>query len=129
MKQFRISVGIIRNPANQIFLTQRAADVHMANMWEFPGGKLEGNETPVQALVRELQEETGITATEYRLFEKQTHQFSDRMVELWFFLVENWEGKPCGKEGQPARWVDQQALNAAEFPAANAPVIEKLLQH
>lgn len=129
MKQFRIAVGIIRNSANDIFLTQRAADVHMANMWEFPGGKLEENETPEQALVRELQEETGITPTTYRLFEKQTHQFSDRLVELWFFLVEQWEGEPCGKEGQPARWVNQQALDAAEFPAANAPVIEKLLQN
>jgi mutator protein MutT len=39
MKTLQIAVGIIRNPQNQIFITQRAADAHMANKWEFPGGK------------------------------------------------------------------------------------------
>lgn len=61
MKTLQIAVGIIRNPQNQIFITQRAADAHMANKWEFPGGKIESGETPEQALVRELQEEVGIT--------------------------------------------------------------------
>ncbi len=40
MKTLQIAVGIIRNPQNQIFITQRAADAHMANKWEFPGGKI-----------------------------------------------------------------------------------------
>jgi 8-oxo-dGTP pyrophosphatase MutT (NUDIX family) len=61
MKILQIAVGIIRNPQNQIFITQRAADAHMANKWEFPGGKIESGETPEEALVRELQEEVGIT--------------------------------------------------------------------
>ena len=64
-------------------------------IWMIPSGKADKEKDILVAAQRELQEETGITATEYRLFEKQTHQFSDRMVELWFFLVENWEGKPC----------------------------------
>lgn len=40
MKTLQIAVGIIRNPQNQIFITQRAADAHMANKWEFPGERL-----------------------------------------------------------------------------------------
>ena len=46
MKTLQIAVGIIRNSDNQIFITQRAADAHMANKWEFPGGKIEAGETP-----------------------------------------------------------------------------------
>lgn len=128
MKQLEIAVGIIRNSEGKIFITQRAADAHMANKQEFPGGKIEAGETPEQALVRELQEETGITATQYGLFEKLSYQFPDRFITLWFFMVESWEGEPWGKEGQPGKWIAQDALVAADFPPANEPVISKLQQ-
>mgnify|MGYP001146265692 CR=1 FL=1 len=70
MKKLQIAVGIIRNPQGEIFITQRAADAHMANKLEFPGGKIESDETPEQALIRELQEEVGITVTASSLFER-----------------------------------------------------------
>ncbi|EPF20824.1 8-oxo-dGTP diphosphatase [Cedecea davisae] len=127
MKQLQIAVGIIRNPQGEIFITQRAADAHMANKWEFPGGKIEAGESPEQALIRELQEETGIAAQKAELFETLEYQFPDRHISLWFYLVEQWEGEPWGKEGQPGRWVAQHQLIADEFPPANEPVIQKLL--
>ncbi len=128
MKQLQIAVGIIRNPQGEIFITRRAGDAHMANMLEFPGGKIEADETPEQALVRELHEETGITATRYSQFETLAYQFPDRHITLWFYLVEGWEGEPWGKEGQPGQWIAQQDLKAGDFPPANEPVINKLQQ-
>lgn len=128
MKQLEIAVGIIRNSRREIFITQRATDAHMANKLEFPGGKIETGETPEQALVRELQEETGITANQYGLYEKLSYQFPDRFITLWFFMVESWEGEPWGKEGQPGQWIAQNSLVAADFPPANEPIISKLLQ-
>ena len=89
MKKLQIAVGIIRNQHNEIFITQRAADAHMANKLEFPGGKIEAGETPEQALIRELQEEVGITPTQNSLFEKLEYQFPDRHITLWFWLVES----------------------------------------
>ena len=127
MKILQISVGIIRNAAGEIFITQRAADAHMAHKWEFPGGKIEAGETPQDAVIRELQEEVGIAATSLHQFDKLEYQFPDRHITLWFWLVDGWEGEPWGKEGQPGRWVAQQELVAEEFPPANAPVIEKLI--
>ena len=81
-----------------------------------------------QALVRELQEEVGITAKAYSLFDKLEYQFPDRHITLWFWLVNSWEGEPWGKEGQPGRWIAQSALVAEDFPPANEPVITKLIQ-
>ena len=94
MKILQIAVGIIRNPQNQFFITQRAADAHMANKWEFPGGKIESGETPEQALIRELQEEVGITPLGATLFDKLEYQFPDRHITLWF-----WLGIPGAKRG------------------------------
>ncbi|MGK9172599.1 8-oxo-dGTP diphosphatase MutT [Yokenella regensburgei] len=128
MKILQIAVGIILDPQKRIFITQRAADAHMANKWEFPGGKIEQGESPVQAVIRELDEEVGIRAQSPRLFDTLEYQFPDRHITLWFYLVEQWEGEPWGKEGQPGSWVELAALDAGKFPPANEPVITKLRQ-
>jgi len=128
MKILNIAVGIIRNAQGEIFITRRAADAHMANKWEFPGGKIESGESPEQALARELQEEVGIGVSAASLFDKLEYQFPDRHITLWFFLVESWEGEPWGKEGQPGRWLRQQELVAEDFPPANEPVVARLVQ-
>ena len=127
MKKLQISVGIIRNAEGEIYITQRAADAHMANKWEFPGGQIEEGETAEQAVIRELQEEVVITVTTLQQFDKLEYQFPDRHITLWFWLVNGWDGEPWGKEGQPGRWIAQQDLAVDEFPPANAPIIEKLI--
>lgn len=126
MKHLHIAVGIIRDDQQRIFLTQRSADSHMANKWEFAGGKLESGETVEQALKRELHEEVGIDAISFQPFMKIEHQFDDRHVTIDFFIVEEWLGEPYGREGQPQRWVAQSELVAEEFPPANAEVIARL---
>ncbi|WP_314421159.1 8-oxo-dGTP diphosphatase MutT [Pseudescherichia vulneris] len=126
MKVLNIAAGIIRNPQGEIFITQRAADAHMANKREFPGGKIEAGETPEQALARELDEEVGITVTSAQLFEKLDYQYPELHITLWFYLVEGWEGEPWGKEGQPGEWLMPQALNADDFPPANQPIVARL---
>lgn len=127
MKHLQVAVGIIRNSHRQIFLAQRAASSYMANKWEFPGGKIEQNETAEQALKRELMEETGIEVTAATAIGLADHSYDDLRVTLHFFLVEGWNGEPYGREGQPQRWVEQQDLVADEFPPANHPLISRLV--
>jgi len=127
LKKITISVGIIRNSQNEIFITQRDVSSHMAGFWEFPGGKVEVGETPYEAVVRELQEETGIVAEQPVLIKSLEHIFPDRVITLHFHLVEKWQGEPYGKEGQPMRWLAQSALNPAEFPPANESIVQALI--
>lgn len=127
-KQLNIAAGIIRNSQNEIFITQRPLGTHMGGFWEFPGGKLEQSETPEQALIRELNEEVGIDVTDCQMFKQVEHEFDDRHIRLYFFLVTEWENEPYGREGQASRWVKQTDLVADEFPEANRVIVAMLTE-
>ena len=127
MKIRTIAVGIIRNAQQEIFIAQRPENAHMGGFWEFPGGKVEEGETPEQALFRELREEAGIVVERAKLLSTSQHQFADREMAFYFFLVEQWQGVPCGNEGQPVRWCPQRELDAGAFPPANAAIIRQLV--
>ncbi|MFJ5407487.1 8-oxo-dGTP diphosphatase MutT [Pectobacterium punjabense] len=125
-KQLSVAVGIIRNADQQYFIARRPDGVHMAGMWEFPGGKIEEGETPEQGLIRELREETGIEASAPLPLNSKTFSTPERIITLHFFLVETWQGEPYGREGQESRWVSVEALREEKFPPANAEMIRWL---
>jgi 8-oxo-dGTP diphosphatase len=125
VKPLEIAAGIIRNVENnQIFITQRPKNSYLAGCWEFPGGKIEANETAEEGLFRELQEEIGIDIQRPVLLETLTYQYPEKTLTLHFFIVECWTGDAYGKEGQAAKWLHISALHADDFPAANRPIVE-----
>ena len=122
-----VAVGVICSLDGSEVLTARRPDhLHQGGLWEFPGGKVDAGEDVYTALCRELHEELGIdvvVATPWCLIE---HTYTDKSVLLDVWRVTGWSGEPHGREGQPLRWSAIAALDAAEFPAANAAVITAL---
>lgn len=126
MKKVEIAVGIVRSHDGKIFITQRGENSHLAGFWEFPGGKIEPNETPFETLQREIAEEIDIHIHKAKFLKTVQHQYNDRALTIHAYLVEEWDGEPFAAEGQPSRWVDEEELNADEFPDANRTIIEML---
>ncbi|CAH1559923.1 MULTISPECIES: 8-oxo-dGTP diphosphatase MutT [Gammaproteobacteria] len=129
MKRIHIVAAIIFNQdRSQIFITKRPDDKHKGGFWEFPGGKVEQNETVEQAMIRELEEEIGITVTEQALFEHLEYDYPDKSLKFDFMTVSQFNNQPYGREGQEGRWVDIIALPNYAFPEANVPILERVVK-
>ncbi|MCE7567220.1 8-oxo-dGTP diphosphatase MutT [Aliivibrio fischeri] len=129
MKRLHIVAAIILNAEkNQVFITKRPNKAHKGGFWEFPGGKVEAGEIAEQALIRELNEEVGINSTELNIFESLSHDYPDKSLYFDFFTVTQFENQPYGKEGQEGLWVSISSLQEYEFPEANVPVLNKVVE-
>lgn len=122
-----VAAGIILDDDGQVFITQRRFDAHLGGFWEFPGGKCNPGESLVETLKRELDEEVGIRLIRADEFHSVTHDYSNQLIQITFFILREYGGVPSAKEKQGARWVPLEELYQFHFPAANLEVIEKLL--
>lgn len=110
---------------NRILLTRRPAGKPMAGLWEFPGGKLEPGETPEQAIRRELFEELSVDVCEDCLapFTFASHGYATFHLLMPLFLVRQWDGIVCPREGQEIAWVRPLQLTDYPMPDADLPLI------
>jgi 8-oxo-dGTP diphosphatase len=127
MNHFHVAAGILRDAAGRILITERLCDGPFNGLWEFPGGKIGDEESPSEALQRELAEELGIEVTASQPYLNLHHEYPDRTVDLEFFLVTEWNGEPRGLESQGLRWVLPTDLKPEVLLPADGPVIERLL--
>ena len=105
--------------------TRRQEGVHLAGLWEFPGGKCDPGESLATCLVRELREELDVDVGSADELFATTHEYADRTVELHFLQCELL-GDPVPQLGQEMRWVSRQELGMLEFPPADAELIHVL---
>ena len=124
-KIVHVAVGVIVRD-QEYFLTKRLDSAHQGGKWEFPGGKVEKDETVAQALHRELQEEIAIDILScYPLIEID-HDYGDKKVRLDVYVVDNFQQEPVAQEGQQSGWFTLDELIKLDFPAANAAIVEAL---
>ena len=128
MKVVYVAAAALINQDGLILLAQRPPGKAMAGLWEFPGGKIEPDETPEAALIRELREELAIEVSENDVepitFASHTYQSFHLFMPL--FSVRHWIGTPHPSEGQKLAWVAPQDLHSYPAPEADIPLFDVL---
>lgn len=124
-KHIQVAVGVITKN-DMFFVCRRQAHQHQGNKWEFPGGKIDLNESAEHALCRELAEEIGIEVKAHQHLVDIAFSYPDKKVSLHVFIVSDFNGEAYGAEGQESKWVCLEELLSLDFPDANKIIIEKL---
>ncbi|RZA20435.1 MAG: Nudix family hydrolase [Lysobacteraceae bacterium] len=127
MKQIHVVASVIRDARGRILLARRTEGRDLTGLWEFPGGKVEPDEAPETALVRELHEELGIKARVGDALIRVPQQYPDKRLVLDVRRVE-FHGVPKGLDGQALAWVPPHMLASYSMPPADRPVVAALLQ-
>ena len=109
---------------NRVLIAKRPKGRHMAGLWEFPGGKVEADERPEEALIRELAEELGIDVTESCLapLSFASHAYDGFHLLMPLFVCRQWDGEVEAREGQELAWVRPNRLNGYDMPPADEPL-------
>lgn len=121
-----VVVAAVVEDDHRFLVTRRQPGVHLAGMWEFPGGKIDPDETHDAALRRELREELGVELAVGERLHQTRHAYPEKTVELYFYRC-TLKSAPRPLLGQEMRWVPRAELRSIAFPAADAELIELLM--
>lgn len=124
MKTIRVVAAVIYSE-NKIFATARGYG-EFKGQWEFPGGKIEPEETPQEALVREIQEELDVKIEVGDLIDTIEYDYSSFHLSMDCFWCNVTEGEITLKEAEDARWLSKDELYSVDWLPADMELIEKL---
>ncbi|MBI1178514.1 8-oxo-dGTP diphosphatase MutT [bacterium] len=110
----------------RLLITQRPATGHLANLWEFPGGKREPGESFEECLKREIQEELAMVIETGELLSEVRHSYPEKTVHLQFFKCRWLAGGPKAIGCQAFEWITSNELDRFPFPAADAQLLAQL---
>ena len=121
---FVVAAALV-DPDNRVLIAQRPEGKALAGLWAFPGGKLVDGERPEAALIRELDEELGITVKEDCLapLSFASHAYPDFHLMMPLWVCRRWEGIVSSREGQALKWVRPGKLRDYPMPPADEPLI------
>ena len=124
MKTIRVAAAIILHEGT-VFATQRGYG-KWKDWWEFPGGKIEENETPQEALVREIREELDTEIAVGDLFDTVEYDYPDFHLSMDCFICTVKAGGLVLKEHEAARWLTAETLETVEWLPADRGLIKRL---
>ncbi len=112
----------------RVLVQQRPEGKAMAGLWEFPGGKVEGDETLEQCLIRELKEELDIDVAQSCLapFTFASHAYEDFHLLMPLFVCRVWQGSVRPTEGQALKWLHPMRMGDLPMPPADRPLVAML---
>ncbi|MED7788836.1 (deoxy)nucleoside triphosphate pyrophosphohydrolase [Francisella sp. 19X1-34] len=128
MERINAAVAIILDEyQTKVYISQRQKFQSYSDYWEFPGGKVEDNESYEDCIKREVFEEVGAIVKSIKPYVKKKHINKNNIeVSLEFFIIDNYEGIPYPKENQQLKLINISELNNYNFLPASIEIIEKL---
>ncbi len=128
MKLLLVVACALIDADNRVLLGQRRKNDDFANQWEFPGGKIEAEETPEAAIIRELDEELGIEVKAPCLapLTFASHSYEKFHLLMPVFICRKWQGEIVAREHQALKWVRVNNLRDYPMPPADEPLIAHL---
>lgn len=124
----QVVVLVLENHQDEVLLSHRAAGKHLAGYWEFPGGKIETNESPDCALRREIMEELRFDPEGAKKILEIDYPYPERPVRLLIHHLKIKHPQVYSNEGQPLQWIPKAQLPKVQLPPANQAIIRHLLQ-
>lgn len=123
-----VVAAVIERSDRRLLIGQRRRGDTSPLKWEFPGGKIENDETPEAALARELKEELGATLRKSALIGRAVHKYAHtpEELEILFFAVEISDGELAPRTFEEVAWVLPKELREYDFLAANAGLVANL---
>jgi 8-oxo-dGTP diphosphatase len=112
---------------DRLLLCQRPDGEHLPLLWEFPGGKIDGDEAPREALRRELAEELGVRSDVGEQVADVTHAYPEKTVRIRFFLAVVHDA-PRAIVHRDVRWIPIDELGNYEVPPANRGVVQMIAE-
>lgn len=127
-KPVPVVAAVVVDGTGRVLVAQRPAHKHLALKWEFPGGKVEANETPVAALIRELREELGVEVEGLRALPTFSHDYGEVVIAMMPFVCRLSAGSaaPHAHEHVALRWVLPAELATLDLAAADLPIVAAL---
>ena len=124
-----VAVALI-DADDRVLIAQRPEGKALAGLWEFPGGKIDQGERPEAALIRELQEELGITVKEACLapLTFASYAYPEFHLLMPLYVCRRWECFVQSREGQARKWVRAKDLREYPMPPADEPLIPPLVE-
>ena len=122
-----VSIALINN-YDQVLIAKRPNNKHLAGFWEFPGGKVEKDETPENALIREVKEELNVNINNKCIAPVSFSEFdyTNFHLLLLLYICRRWEGEPITMEENELKWVKPSMLRKYKMPPADDSLIYSL---
>lgn len=127
MSERILVVGAIIERDGTVFAARRNPERSAGGLWEFPGGKVEADETPEQALTRELREELGVDVSIGELVDTSLSNVAGLTIELGCYLTELRGSDPVSSTDHDAlTWVPLDQLEELDWAPGDVPIIKRL---
>ncbi|UBH14774.1 (deoxy)nucleoside triphosphate pyrophosphohydrolase [Macrococcus armenti] len=128
MKKYIKVVGAVIVKEGKILCAQRNENTSLPLMWEFPGGKIEENESPENALKRELMEEMQCEISVGDKIVTTVHEYNFATIELTTFYAEMLNDQIVLEEHADLKWLSPNELGTIEWAPADVEAVEKIMK-